>query len=131
MKDAVVKGNSVMALLGKPAAFEGNVFNSHELIPLWMAAAKIVYECGWRGTDDTASLQAVRAAIEEFTAIFPRAAGRYPVGTKGEASVEAGLTFDLRTVVDHLDPLFRYLSDVGSGLEAKLDDLQDSLSHET
>src|ERR1019366_7446611 len=97
LKDAVVKGNSVMDLLGKPAAFEGNVFYSHELMPLWEAVAKTVYECGWRGTDDTTSLQAVRAAIEEFTTIFPRAAGRYPVGTKGAASVEADLTFDLRS----------------------------------
>jgi hypothetical protein len=131
LKDAVVKGNSVMAFREKPAAFKGNVFSSHDLMPLLEAVEKIVCECGWKGKGDTGSLLGARAVIEEFTAVFPRVAGLYPVGTKGEASIDTGLTFDLRSVVDRLDPLLRYLSDVGSALEAELDDEQDFLSHET
>ena len=99
MKAILIQGTKMLALKGQPEVDRAKLLSLHDLQWLRGEVERVftAYEWSWDGGNrHFGSVQDLRDVIGEFHNIDTRSfAFRYPVTTKGEASLEKDFRFNL------------------------------------
>jgi hypothetical protein len=127
LKSAIIHGNSILRLEGRPEVADEEIFRSHSLIKLFVAVEKIIESMGWKdgyAKGCIENFEDCRRIIEDFNKIDPQSyAFRYPIDTKGKGSLSHHFAFDVHLFAERLDPLIELLS----GTAMVLDDMYDGM----
>jgi hypothetical protein len=125
MKAVLIVGTKMLALRCEPEVDRKRLLSRHELDWLRSEVERVfvVYGWGWdSGNKHLLSVKDLRDVIAEFHKVDERSfAFRYPVTTKGEASLQEGFRFNVFHFADVLNGLFPTLLGAASGARYEYD----------
>jgi hypothetical protein len=131
MKSVLIVGTKMLALRGEPEVDRNRLLSRHDLDWLRSEVERVfvVYGWGWGGGNKhLLSVKDLRDVIEEFHKVDQRSyAFRFPVTTKGEASLQEGFRFNVFHFADVLNGLFPTLLGAASGARYEYDDALQAL----
>jgi hypothetical protein len=124
MKAVILVGSPMLAIKGMAEVDRQRLLNTHSLDALRRDLERVFEAYGWDwelGSPHFRSLDDFRKTIAELHAVDTRSdAFRYPLDTKGGASLASHFRFDLFTFCEVLDSLFPALEGATIGAHEEL-----------
>jgi hypothetical protein len=122
MKAIVRRGRSLVSLAGKKLPMDSRALSRHDLLPLTEPLHYIFKHVGWTWKTEVGGVKTFRdfkAIVREMDLLGT--AFRYPLNTKGQASVSHHFVFNVLEFATKLEAAIRLLDGAVTGLEEDWD----------